>query len=329
MDNKGKNNKYPPESAGRRMISNVPTVLPEERILDLRKRLFEKAREFATLNYIYVVDQGGKLVGVLSLKDIFQKPEETRAEDLMVRKIVKAHPYTDQEKVAILSLKYNLKSIPIVDKENFFLGIVTSDVILEILHSEHVEDILRFAGVFKGGAFPSRILQAPAGLLAKLRLPWLIFGLFGGILMARIATFFETPLRDHFILAAFIPLILYMAHAVGVQSQTLFIRNLALTEFSQKNYFFKEIKVGVLMAFSLAVLLFFVSLLFSGQPYISFILSFSLFWAITAAIVNAVLVPWILQKLKKDPALGSGPFSAIVTDVTSLLVYFFSISLLL
>jgi len=321
--------KYPPESAGRRMISNIPTALPEERILDVRKRLFEKAQEFETLNYIYIVDREGKLAGVLSLKDVFQKPEETKIEDLMARSIIKVRPSTDQEKVAILALRHNLKSIPIVDRENKFLGIVTSDVILEILHSEDVEDILRFAGVSKYNTFAAKILQASPVVLTKLRLPWLVFGLFGGILAAKIVTIFETPLRDHFILAAFIPLILYMSHAVGVQSQILFIRNLALAEFSQKNYFFKEIKTSVLIAFFLAVLLFFVFLLFSGQLYIGFVLSLSLFLAIMAAIVSAILIPWILQKLKKDPALGSGPFCAIASDITSLVIYFLITSLLL
>lgn len=97
-------------------------------------------------------------MGVLSLKEVFQKLGETKIEDLMVRKIIKAHPYTDQEKVAVLALRHNLKSIPVVDRENRFLGIVTSDVILNILHSEHVEDISRFAGVSKYDTFPARIL---------------------------------------------------------------------------------------------------------------------------------------------------------------------------
>jgi len=171
MINNNKKSKYPPESAGRRMINNVPTALPEERILDIRQKLFEKAREFETLNYIYVVDKEGKLAGVLSLKDVFQKPEETKIEDLMARSIIKVRPSTDQERVAILALKHNLKSIPIVNKENLFLGVVPSDVILEILHSEDVEDILRFAGVSKYNSFAGKILQASPALLTKLRLP--------------------------------------------------------------------------------------------------------------------------------------------------------------
>lgn len=327
--NSRKKNRYPPESAGRKMIRNVPTALPEEKILDIRKRLFEKSQEFETLNYIYIINQEEKLVGVISLKEIFQKPEETKIKDLMIRNIVSVRPHTDQEKVAILALRHNLKSIPVKDRDNKFLGIVASDVILDILHSENIEDILRFSGVSKYDISPDKILQAPASVLARLRLPWLVLGLFGGILAAKIITLFEAPLKDHFVLAAFIPLVLYIAHAVGVQSQTLFIRNLALAEFSQKNYFFKEIKSSVLIAFSLAILLFFISLLFSGQPHVSFILSLSLFLAIIAAIMVAILLPWALQKLKRDPALGSGPFGAIVSDVTSLMIYFLITSLLL
>lgn len=318
-----------PESAGRKMIENVPLVLPQETISDVRQMLFEKIKEFETINYIYVIKQDRKLVGVFSIKEIFQESKETKVRDIMEKKIIKVRPHIDQERVALLALRHNLKAIPVVDKENKFLGVVPSDVILEILHTEDIEDILHFAGVFKHDTSAVKILQAPVRTLTRIRLPWLILGLFGGVLAARIVTFFETSLKDHFILAAFIPLILYMSHAVGVQSQILFIRNLALAEFSQKNYFFKELKISVLIAFSLAVLLFFISLLFSDQLYISFILSLSLFLAIMGAILSAILIPWTLQKLKKDPALGSGPFCAIASDITSLVIYFLTTFLLL
>ena len=231
---------YPPDSAGQRMIENVPLAFPEERILDVRKRIFGKAKEFGTLNYIYVVDKENKLVGVFSLKEILQKPEETKVGDLMIKEIIKAHPHTDQERVAILALTHNLKSIPVVDKENKFLGVVPSDTILDILHSEHVEDILRFAGIHKRDTF-LEIIKAPVKDLVRVRLPWLILGLFGGIFAAQIANFFEAPLSTHFTLIAFIHLILYMSAAVGAQTQTLTVRNLALNfEFSFKNTFQKK-----------------------------------------------------------------------------------------
>jgi len=322
--------KFPIESAGGRMIENVPLASPEEKILDVKKMLFEKMKELETINYIYVVDKERKLIGVFSIKEVFGKPEETKIRDIMQTEIVKAHSYTDQERVAILALTHNLKSIPVVDKNDRFLGIIPSDTILDILHSEHVEDILRHAGIHKYDYPPAKIIWAPAGILVKARLPWLILGLFGGILSAQITNFFETPLKSNFILAAFIPLIVYMADAVGTQTETLFIRGLAIDpKLVIKNYLFREIKVGFLIAISIGALLTLISSLWLGLPYIGLILGLSTFLTIISAMAIAILIPWFLSKLKKDPALGSGPFATIITDITSLIIYFSVATLLL
>ena len=321
---------YPSESAGRRIVENVPLALPEEKVADVRKRIFEKAKEFDTLNYIYVVDREKRLLGVFSLKEVFRKSEETKVKDLMVEKIIKTNPHLDQEGVAILALKHNLKSIPVVNKDDKFLGVVPSDTILEILHSEHTEDILRTAGVHNGVYFPSRVLKVPVGILAKTRIPWLIVGLLGGIFAAQIATFFETPLRAHFALVAFIPLIVYMADAVGTQTQTLIARNLALDlEFCFKKYFIKEIKVSILIALVLGVFLSVFSLFWYKLPYLGLILGLSLFFTVISAMFIGSLIPYFLQKFKHDPAIGSGPFATIVTDICSLVIYFSVATLLI
>lgn len=323
-------NKYLSETAGKRMVVNVPTAAAEERILDIRKKFFENANDFETLNYVYILDQRKKLRGVLSLKDVFQKPQESKIEDLMIKDVVRVRPYTDQEKVAILALRHNLKSIPVVNKENLFLGVVPSDVILEILHSENIEDALRFAGIAKRGNILTKILQSSIPVLVKIRLPWLIFGLFGGLFAAQIVTFFEESLRVHFILAAFIPLIVYMADAVGVQAQTLFIRSLALDfRLDIRKYFLKEIKVSLFLALILGFLLALVSYFWLGFAYIGIILGVSLFLTVICAGLIAVLIPWLLQSFKKDPAIGSGPFATIVRDILSLALYFLIASILL
>jgi len=322
------NNKYPPESAGRRMINNVPTAMPEETILDIRKRLFEKARDFETLNYIYIVDQERRLVGVLSLKDVFQKPEESKIENLMIRDIIKVRPYSDQERVAILALKYNLKSMPVTDRENIFLGVVPSDIILEILHSEDVEDILRFAGISKHNTFAGKIFHASPLILTKLRLPWLILGLFGGLLAAKIVNFFEGPLQSHFILAAFIPLIVYMADAVGTQTETLFVRSLVY-KLDIKKYFLKEIEVSFSIALILGTLLALLSFWWFKLLYIGIVLGISLFFTVVTAFLLGLLVPYFVNKLKKDPAIVSGPIGTIIRDILSLIIYFSVASLML
>jgi magnesium transporter len=321
---------YPPESAGRIMIKNIPLAFLEQEISEVKKMLFEKTKELEALNYIYVIDKEGKLKGVFSIKEIFRKPENVKIKDLMIKEIIKARPHTDQERIAILALRHNLKAIPIVDKENRLLGTVPSDVILDILHRENIEDILRSAGIQKYDYLPSKIFQLPIGILAKIRLPWLIFGLFGGILAVQIINFFENSLKTHFILAAFIPLIVYMADAVGHQTETLFIRSLTLNSgLSSKKYLFQEIKVSFLIALVLAIFLFLISLFWFKLVYLGFILSLSLFLTVICAIFSGILIPWLLKKFKKDPAIGSGPFGTIVRDILSLIIYFSVTSLML
>jgi len=303
------------------MIKAVPLTCPEKRILDVRKMLFEKMEELETINYIYVIDKQEKLIGVFSIKEIFRRSGEVKVKEVMRKEVVKVRPYTDQERVAILALRNNLKSIPVVDREDKFLGAVPSDIILNILHSENIEDFLRSTGIhspFK------KILKGSPLFLAKIRIPWLILGLFGGIFAAQIIDFFETPLKAHFILAAFIPLILYIASAVGAQTETLFIRNLVLdSRLEIKKYLLREIKTAFLMALVLGGLLFLISIFWFNSPYfIGIILGVSLFFTVLAAILIGIFVPWFLQRLKKDPAVGTGPFATIFRDVLSLVIYF-------
>jgi magnesium transporter len=323
--------KYSPETAGKRMIENVPLAFPEEIILDVKKKLFKEIGKFETINYVYVIGKDRKLVGVFSIKEIFRKPEETKIKDIMKKNLITARPYTDQERVAILALRNNLKAIPVIDKEGKFLGVVPSDIILDILHFEHVEDFLQLGGIPKIDTLPQNLIKTPSSILAKTRLPWLIFGIFGEALGAQIIRSLEGSLKIYFALAAFIPLILYTAGAVSTQTLALTIRNLAFdAKISLKKYLLKEIKIGFLLALVLGLLLSLISGLFYQQPYfIGFILGVSLFLAVVCAISIGFLIPWTLQKFKKDPAIGSGPFTAVITDLSSLAIYFLVIKTLL
>lgn len=319
-----------PKSAVSKMITNIPTAHPWETILDIKNRIQKKINELETINYIYVLDKKEKLVGVLSIKEIFRKPESLKVKDLMERKLVSAKPHTDQEKIALLALRHNLKSIPLVDKEGKFLGIVPSDAILAILHQENIEDLLRLGGIRHEANLPTQTLTASTQTLVKARLPWLLLGLLGGILAAQITTFFEIPLKEHFILAAFIPLIIYMADATGTQTETLFIRGLAIDrKLDIKKYLWREIKIGFFLALTCGLFLLLLSTLRYRLLYTSFVIGFSLFLTSLVAILVAIFIPWLLAKYKKDPAIGAGPFATIISDVVSLALYLLVASLML
>jgi len=324
-------NKFPPQSAGRKMTEKVPFAFPEERILDVKNKLFRKIKEFETINYIYVIDGEKKLIGVFSIKEIFKRAEDTKIKEIMQTEIVKTHPFTDQERVAILALKHNLKSIPVVDKADRFLGVVSSDTILNILDSENVEDILRFAGIQKFDSIsPRKYFKTPIKIMISARLPWLIVGLFGGILAAQIIGFFEHSLEEKIILAAFIPLITYMADAISTQTETLFVRNIAFDpQMNIKKFLSKEIKIGIFIALVSGSLVASYSLLRFQSPYLGVVLGISLFSATFFAILVGVFIPWLINKFKKDPALGTGPLTTVLQDVLSVATYFIIATVLL
>lgn len=308
------------EKAKHKMTTKVPVVLEGETVLDMKRMLKEKMPDIETINYFYVLNKEKKLKGVFSIKEIFLMPDDKKNNEFMNRDIITIRPSTDRERIAILSLRYNLKAIPVVDSDNNFLGVVSSDEILNILRSEKVEDFLRSTGVHS----PIRdTLKGNSFFLAKARLPWLIAGLFGGIFAASIVEFFEAPLRSYFILAAFIPLMLYISNAVGIQTQTLLIRNLVLdNKIKLRKHFKKEITTGIMIALPLGIILFLFALVISQPLKIGIILGTSLILAVLVAIIVNILIAWFLYKKKKDPAIGAGPFGTIINDLSSLIFYF-------
>lgn len=328
---KQKNKDLPPKTAGRIMNKRVPMVFKSQTIGDIQSFLFKKINQFATINYFYVVDENKKLIGVFSVKEIFRRLENVKVGELniMEGKIIKARVHTDQERVAFLALKNNIKAVPVVDKDDKFLGVVTSDTILDVLHNEQVEDILLAGGLRKDSKPIKELLTAPVSVLVKSRLPWLLLGLLGGVAAARIIGFFETTLENNILLALFIPVIVYISDAVATQTETLIIRGIAIEpELDIKKYFFREIKIGGLLGLTLAFLLGIFSFIWWQSLSLGVILSLAMFFGIFLSVNIAVIIPLFLRKMKKDPALGSGPFATIITDLLSITIYFLIANLL-
>jgi len=322
--------KYAFQTAGSLMTSRVPLVSAGETIGEVQNLLFEKMKEFETINYIYVIDENKKLTGVFSVKEVFQKPKETRVSDIAAKALIKCRASTDQEKVAILALKNNLKAIPVIDKEDKFLGVVTSDAILSVLHQENVEDILLAGGISKLDNPVRALATAKIGTLVKVRLPWLLLGLFGGIFAAQVIGFFENTLKSQILLALFIPVIVYMSDAVATQTETLIIRGIAIDpNLALKKYFLREIKIGSLLALILGGILSMIAVFWWQEPSLGIVLGLAMFFGVSLSVIVAMSIPLILQKFKKDPALGSGPLATIITDISSITIYFFIASVLL
>lgn len=318
------------KDAGRLMITNVPVVHPEATIAEAENLLINKTGDFESINYIYVTGKNNNLLGVVSVKEIFRSPKNAKVLEFSQKNLVTARYHTHQERVALLAVKHNLKAVPVVDAENRFLGVIPSDTILNILHEEHIEDLMRMAGVhfFKD---PERnIIKASAFLHVKKRLPWLVLGLLGGMVAAAIVSFFENAIKAELLLAAFIPLVVYMADAVGTQTETIYIRSLALEHnLDMKKYFTREAKVGLTIGLILGSLVSLLTYLWSNSFVIGLILGISIFISNVVAVLTAMFLPWVFSKFKLDPAFGSGPFATVMRDILSLVVYFIIARLLL
>lgn len=208
-----KENRYPRNSAGFLMTDKVPMAFLGDTILDIENNLKEEKEKIESINYIYVIDETGVLKGTLSIKEIFREKGDSKISDFVDYNLITVSPLTNAEVVAGLSLKHNIKSVPVVDENNKFLGSVVNDTILDIVYLSHQEDISRLAGI-EAPEVIGDINSLSVLTSLKHRLPWLVVGMFGGFLISKTIASFENTLASNIILASFIPLIVYMGSAV-------------------------------------------------------------------------------------------------------------------
>jgi magnesium transporter len=313
---------FPLDTAGERMITTIPYVKIGQSISDIQEKLLKTAKNFKTLDYVYVIDEENVLKGVASIKEILQSPKNLKIEKVMKRKLVVAHSLMHQETVVQLALTNNIKAVPVVDKDNHLLGIVPYDTILQIFHEEVHEDIFKSAGIHR----PERglnVIKASTSKMLKVRLPWIIVGLVGGIIAASIVGNFENVLSTYLVLAMFMPVLVYMSDAIGTQSETLIVRSMALDpKFSIKTYLSKEFKVAIYLASVCAIFLAVTAMLGWGVYLLGIVIGLSMFLSIIVAVLVATFLPLMLRKLKLDPAVATGPFATVITDILTLAIYF-------
>jgi magnesium transporter len=316
--------KFGSKTVGRQMDTAVPTANPDDTIADVERTLLARAKGFVTLNYVYVVDAGGRLVGVMSIKELFRSPKSSKVGGLMRRDLVTVRPNSHQERAALLALRHSLKAVPVVDKDSKFLGVVAADAIQSILHNEAVEDALLSAGITapKDDAAVALLLASPATHVRR-RLPWLIVGLVGGVVAAGVVDRFHRSLEAQLVLASFIPMVVYIADAVGSQTQTIFIRSLVLDpRLSVGAYVGREMRVSVMLAAALGASIAAFAGLWWGSPLLATVLGLSITATILISTLVALVLPWTFLRLRLDPAIASGPFATLIRDISNLFIYF-------
>lgn len=303
------------------MVADIPVTLQDFSLLRI-EAILRNMPDIKNMDTIYVVDKKGRLVGELPLGEMFKHPKSAIAKDVMRVDVVSVRDTADQEEASLLAVKHGRSSLPVVDKKRHLLGAISSSSIFDILNKEHVEDFLHSVGVGKFHNPTSDLLHTPAMPYFFKRLPSLVTGLAGGVLAAFIVSFFEETLSELFLLAAFIPAVVYIADAVSAQSQMIFIRSLAVfSSFDIKKYVFREARVVFYIASTLAPLMFIFSFLVWENLALSWILGLSFFTTIIFSAIIGVAFPFLLNKFNLDPAVASGPFSTVIVDILSVVIY--------
>lgn len=300
----------------------VPIFLLTDSIKFVISEFQKNINKYETIDYLYVVDNNKKLKGVLSIKELFKCYKEDKLEKFIGRKLITVRVHTEQEKLAMVALKNNLKEVPVISKTNEFLGVVPYNSILKIMHEEGVDNILKIGGVISSSNDEKNIQEISIKTAIKNRLLWLIIGLFGGLFVAVIVKNHEETLAFNIILAAFIPLIVYMSNAVGAQMQAFLIRDFALKpNLNILKYFLKNVLIIIILAFVLSLLLFGISYLMYYDSKISMVLGFALFFATLSSLLTGILLPYLFKRKNLDPANASGPIGTIIQDFFSIVIY--------
>lgn len=265
------------------------------------------------------------------MKDLILSDPRKRISDIMDEKVISVEVDTDQEEVASIMKKYNLTVIPVVDKYRKLLGIITVDDILDVIHEEMSEDIAKMVGTQLEDI---ETLLSPFKS-ARLRMPWLILTYIGEIFVSFIVKHFEPTLQQVIALASYMPLIAAMGGNVGTQASTICVRGLATGSIKMgdlKRVLVKETLAGSIMGFTYGMILALITVLVYGFKY-SFVLPLTA-WvgclaSMTFSSIMGTIEPFVLIKLKRDPATAVGPLVTTGTDILSSATYLSVATLLL
>jgi len=308
----------------------VPVVWDTATVKDTLAMLEKIANKYDSVDYIYVNDKDGNLVGMFYIQELFNRSKDSKTSEFMQKVSGRVSLGTDLEMVAHLALKHNLKQLPVV-KSNKLIGVVSSREILTTINKSLRQDIFRFAGLHKSHLDFENSLEIPLFKAIKERLSWLIVGFIGAMLIAFYIGLFEETLQKYLIIAAFVPAIVYLSDALGTQIQTIFVRDLAVLgkAINFKKYFLKQIFISFFIASIIGILLFSSIYLFYGLFKISLIISLAAFVALIITSFTALIITLLIKKFNFDPALGSGPIATIISDMSSVIIYFLIVFLLI
>jgi magnesium transporter len=324
---------YAEDAAGGVMNTRFARVRPDMTVDEAIRYLRRQARDrqgVETIYYVYVLDAALKLLGVVSFRELFEAPPEKLVREIMSTEVVKVPSEMDQEAVARVMAEADILAVPVVDAEGRMAGLITHDDIQDVVQEEATEDIQKIGGT---EALDTPYLHTPFTHMVRKRAGWLSALFIGETLTASAMTHYQSEIATALVLGLFIPLIISSGGNSGSQATTLVIRAMALGEVSLRDWWtvarrelLAGLALGSILAFIGTVRILVWQALFGsyGEHYVlvTLTVALSLIGVATWGTLAGSMLPFILRRLRFDPASASAPFVATLVDVSGLIIYF-------
>jgi magnesium transporter len=304
--------------AGAYATAEVPTVSPLDRLGAVRDVLhggsYEAAPDAVVLDH-------GRPIGLLPLEILLAGEPTATVGDVMLPVPPSVAADTDQEVAAHAMVRAASRCLLVVDAEGRFRGLIPADRMLTVLLTEHDSDMARLGGYVAGASRARGAAQEPVRRRLWHRLPWLLLGVLGAMGSALLVGAFDAQLEANVIVAFFIPAIVYMADAVGTQTETVLIRALA-AGVTTGTIVRREIVTGLIMGTVVGLVFFAFVAIGWGDLAVAIAVGLALLASCSIATLVAMILPTVFQRLGRDPAFGSGPLATVTQDLLSIAVYF-------
>ena len=321
--------KYPDDSAGSLMTTEYVSLDEDITVEDALKRIRRTGVDKETIYTCYVTKPDRTLLGYVTAKKLLLSDENMIISDIMETSVIYVHTNEDKEVVAKEMSKYDLLALPVVDKEQRLVGIITVDDAIDVIEEEATEDIEKMAAIIPSD---KPYLATNPFEIWKNRIPWLLLLMISSTFTSQILTSFESKLASCVVLTAFIPMIMGSGGNAGGQTSVTIIRGLAIEEIQMRDIFrilFKELRVSLLCGVALGIATFAKMMLIDNlllgnsdvTTMIAMVVSFTLLVTIVVAKLVGCLLPVLAKRLGLDPAVMASPFITTIVDALSLIIY--------
>ncbi|WP_050637597.1 magnesium transporter [Candidatus Stoquefichus sp. SB1] len=310
---------YEEDTAGGLMTTEYIALNDHLTMMNALKKIKEIAPKTEVIETIFVLNDKKQLIGTADLRDILVADEKATLESIMDDQVISVTPETDQEEVSLLVSKYDLATIPVVNKNNGLLGIITVDDIIDVIQEEHTEDMLQMHGVNKEESLDSTLFES-----IKMRLPWLVINLATAFLASFTVKMFESTIEQIVALSATMTIVTGMGGNAGSQTLSIMIRSIALGEVHFKDCFpalRKEIFLGIINGFVTGLVTGIIVYALYGNFYLGVIICIAMIGNLVVSGFFGFVIPVVLKALHADPALASSIFLTTATDVLGFFIF--------